>query len=233
MNELELSDEERKTLCQLSHAQIKEPEGKLGLEYLENRGISKRTIVEWELGYCPPDAPLYHYQNKIVIPYKDVYGKTIAVATRKLTNDKPVWWNESFNKGYHLFGLHQARKEIYKKNLAILVEGYFDVISLHQHGIKMAVGSCSGASQFEQWCLLSRYCDRIVLMFDRDENRSGQKGIKKAFDDFKGNPMKIYPCYLPMGTDPDEFVRKNGKKDMIARIRKAVEEKKQRKGLFY
>ena len=233
MNELELTDDEREKISSLAHAQIKEPEGRVGLKYLINRGISKQSIIDWELGYCPPEAPLYRYSNKIVIPYRDVYGEKIALATRKLKNEKPVWWNESFDKGYHLFGLNKAKKEIYKKNLAILVEGYFDVISLHQYGIKIAVGSCSGASQFEQWSLLSRYCDRVVVMFDRDENMSGQKGIKKAFQDFKGNPIRIYPCYLPMKTDPDEFVRKNGKKKMIALVKKAVQKKKDMGGSFY
>lgn len=231
-----LAPDIRESLVENAKLQIFEKNSSRGLDYLSNRLISKGSISEWNLGYCPTFVNDFIFNDRIIIPYYDQYGKMIAVAARKIENEKPYWWNEKFNKGSYLFGMHKAKRNILYNNLAIIVEGQFDVISLHQHGIKMAVGICGSFLNEHTINLLSRYCNRVMLAMDRDTNQAGQKAAKKTFDLLKGRNFHIYTWYLSDGEDPDSYVRKHGGKkcrDQISNILKKYKFKNRKFGQVY
>jgi len=223
MSLTKLTEDVRETLVTNAHHQLFEDDGINGLKYLRDRNINEETIKDWKLGYCPDFVRDLIFNDKIIIPYYDQYGKLLAVSARKITEEKPYWWNESFEKGEHLFGLHLAKKQIFEKNLAVIVEGQFDAISLHQSGIKIAVGLCGSAFTKKQLIVLSRYCNRIVIASDSDENKAGQITGQKIFDFLKNRNFHIYRWFFPNGYDPDLYVRRFGKDKCLDDLKKIIE----------
>jgi DNA primase len=218
-----LSTDMRQYITDIAHEEILNPnEGSRGFDYLKNRGIDKQTIIDWKLGYCPDHVKDLTFNDRILVPYHDPYGELLAVSVRKIEDDKPVWWNESFDKGKYLFGLDKAKRSIFDHNLAIIVEGQFDVISMHNHGLDMTVGLCGSSLDENQLTLLSRYCNRIILAFDVDENQTGQKASKKTFEFLKFRNLYIYKWIFPKGMDPDEYVRAYGAKKCKSDIRHII-----------
>lgn len=218
-----LTEKVRKSLVNNAHLQLQNDDGKRGLAYLKNRGVNISSIKKWKLGYCPTFVKDLIFNDRIVVPYFDQYGDIIAVSARKIDEEKPVWWNEKFPKKNYLFGLDKAKKEIFKNNLAILVEGQFDVISFHQNGLKMTVGICGSSFDEKQLTLLSRYCNRLIIAFDVDANEAGQKASKKAFDMLKGMNIYIYRWFFPKGVDPDLYIRLHGKDHCVEEIKSILE----------
>lgn len=218
MSQSVLAPDIREVLVSNAYLQLFESDGVRGLDYLSNRLISKDSIDEWKLGYCPTFVNDFIFNDRIVIPYHDHHGKLIAVAARKIENEKPYWWNEKFEKGKYLFGLHKTKRSIFYNNLAIIVEGQFDVISLYQHGIKIAVGLCGSSLNQDRINLLSRYCNRVVLALDQDANQAGQEATAKVFEMLKGKNFHIYRWYLSSGEDPDSYVRKHGGEKCMKQI---------------
>jgi len=224
MNLSVISDSVRDSLVSNAHLQLMETEdGKRGMEYLVNRGVNRDSIKEWSIGYCPSFVKDLIFNDRIIVPYADQYGHIMAVSARKVEGEKPVWWNEKFSKKNYLFGLDKAKESIYKNNLAIVVEGQFDVVSFHQRGIKMAVGVCGSSFDEKQLTLLSRYCNRIMIAFDVDKNKAGQRASKKAFDMLKGMNIYLYRWFLKQGVDPDLHIRTNGKESCVKEIKKILD----------
>jgi len=221
----ELTPEVRNFLVDQGHKQIFIDGGRKGLKYLHGRGVSTASIKKWKLGFCPDVVNDFMFKNRVVVPYYNAYDDLIAVSVRKIVDEKPTWWNEKFTKSDHFFGLNHAKKSIFKNNLAIIVEGQFDVISCHQRGLDMTVGLCGSALSEHQITLLSRYCNRIVLAFDVDDNanQSGQKASEKTFEALKNRNMYIYRWFLPKGYDPDEYVRKVGGKLCKKQIKQVLD----------
>jgi len=212
----------REYISSLAHEEIFNPDESRGLKYLRERDIDEKTIRDWKLGYCPSHVRDLIFNDRITIPYRDQYGKQIAIAVRKVEGEKPVWWNESFEKGKYLFGLDKAKKSIYKNNLAIVVEGQFDVISLHKNGIDAAVGVCGADFNLHRLSMLSRYCNRVILAFDSDDNRAGQTSSDKTFKLLKDRNMHVFKWFFPKGKDPDLYVREKGGEICRQQIRKIV-----------
>jgi DNA primase len=111
-----------------------------------------------------------------------------------------------FDKSSNLFGLNIAKKS--KSKTFIMVEGYMDVITLHQHGIDTAVASLGTAFTEGQAKLLKRYAEEVVLCYDGDE--AGKKAANKAVDILSANDIKTKVISLSGAKDPDEFCKKNG-----------------------
>ena len=112
----------------------------------------------------------------LIMPIKDVYGKCVAIAGRtRLSDEKrkemgglPKYYNSPYKKSNHLFGLHLAKQSIIKSGVAYVVEGYYDVMTPHQHGLTNTVAICGSSMNTRQIILLSRYTDNIVLLFDNE-----------------------------------------------------------------
>lgn len=146
----------------------------------------------------------------------------MALSTRSLQipkGGKSHFWHESFDKSLYLYGLCYARDKILMSRKAIIVEGEFDVATLHSNDFKMTIGVCGSSFSLIQAGLLSRYCSEVFVVFDGDD--SGKKSIKRVMELVKKNRlesnldecgMNYVPVYLPDGVDPDSYVLRKGSK---------------------
>lgn len=152
--------------------------------------------------------------HNLIMPYRDVYGEIIAIVGRTILNDDqrkeeniPKYKNTSFQKGNHLFGLYESKEEIIKNNLAFVVEGQFDCITAHDKGLLNVVALGSSNMTFEQFSLLSRYTNNIILLLDNDEaGKIGADKIIKLYSKYSN----IKKALLPGGyKDIDEYLSDN------------------------
>jgi DNA primase len=152
--------------------------------------------------------------NRIVIPVHDVNGRLVTLAGREVPGSgketaKYLNGRESllYSKSKVLYGLYQAvnSKAIDAAGFAYMVEGYFDVISLHEAEVQNALAPCGTAITMEQASFLKRYTSHIVLMQDAD--KAGVKSMLKAIDLFLSLDFKVEVVELPAKMDPDEYVR--------------------------
>lgn len=171
--------------------------------YLNGRGISKETKVAFGLGYVEGRS------KAVSIPFFDTYGEVSGFSFRMLDPEaKPKYINSSedaaFKKGEMLYGMDKARKEI--DDSVYVVEGYFDVMSLHQRGIKCAVGYCSSSITTEQALLLSKYItDKTKIYLIPDNDSTGQDTIKKNVETIKSSAPKNQVRILPVPDDCKDF----------------------------
>jgi DNA primase len=163
--------------------------------------------------------------GRLIFPIFSPNGRVVAFAGRVLDpNDKGAKYINSpesliYIKGRILYGLSFAKDEIRRIDKAILVEGYMDLISLYQAGIRNVVAVSGTALTDEQVQLLSRYTKNVVLLFDADT--AGIKASMRSIEILLKKDFEIKIVSLPSGEDPDSFVNKYGKEDFEEMIRKA------------
>nr|WP_199301135.1 DNA primase [Trichocoleus sp. FACHB-90] len=158
------------------------------------------------------------FRDRLMIPIHDSQGRVIAFGGRTLGDEQPKYLNspetELFNKGKILFALDKAREAIGKQDRAVVVEGYFDAIALHSHGIENVVASLGTALGLDQVKQLLRYTEskQIVLNFDADA--AGTKAAQRAIGEIANlayqGQVNLRVLNLPDGKDADEFVLKGG-----------------------
>lgn len=150
------------------------------------------------------------FRNRVMVPIIDARGNVVAFGGRVLDDSKPKYINTSdtlvYKKSLGVFGLNFAKNTTEKK--LILVEGYMDAITLHQHGFSNTIACLGTALTSEMAHLLSRYADEVILCYDADE--AGQKATARAIEIFKSIGMKLKVIRLQGGKDPDEIIRKFG-----------------------
>ena len=160
------------------------------------------------------------YRNRLMIPICDIRGKVIAFGGRVLDDSKPKYINSPenvvYSKGRHLFGLNVAKKSDVKKIL--IVEGYMDVISLHQRGVKNVVASLGTAMTQQQGWLLRKSSEQIILSFDSDE--AGLSAKMRALDILQNMGCDIRILQMEGAKDPDEYVTKYGPE----RLKKCIDD---------
>jgi DNA primase len=146
------------------------------------------------------------FRDRLTIPLKDHRGKTVGFAGRVVSEGEPKYLNSKdspiFKKSLILFNLSQVLKSSSKK--VYLVEGYFDVISLHQAGLP-AVCSCGSSISSEQIKMLEQFFDTVVFVFDGDN--AGRKATFKAVLETANSRFSSKFILLPDGVDPDTFIR--------------------------
>lgn len=150
------------------------------------------------------------------MPIYDPYNSLVALTTRDV--EKGLHLHESFDKNNYVYGLNIAKEHIRRNDKCILVEGQFDTMCLHSHGLGMTVGALGTSFSIVQCMQLSRYCSEMYIIFDPDE--SGEKSVKRAMEMHKKYSLYKYkiqfiPVYLPEGNDPDDFVVKYGVKELF------------------
>ena len=156
-------------------------------------------------------------RGRVIIPISDISNKAVAFGGRILVNDEnqPKYLNtpetEIFSKGKLLFGLNKSSRAILSANTAIVVEGYMDAISLYGAGVENVVASLGTAFTEEQAKLLARYARKIIFCYDSDE--AGQRATVRALPIMRNTGAEVFILIIPDGKDPDEFIRKHGKKD--------------------
>ncbi len=153
------------------------------------------------------------FRNRLMFPIFNTTGQVLAFGGRSLGEQDPKYMNspESFlyHKGSVLYGLHKAQGAIRERNSVIIVEGYFDLLSLHQHGIRNAVAVLGTALTTEQIDILRRHTRNLVLVFDGDA--AGKKASFRNLPDLLNRDIPARVVYLPADEDPDSFLQKRGK----------------------
>ncbi len=154
------------------------------------------------------------YRGRLIFPIFSHVGKVLGFGGRimKATSDQPKYINSPETKVYSksrvLYGLYQGKQAVRRREEVILVEGYTDVISLHQAGVENVVASSGTALTEEQVKALGRYARRVVLLYDADA--AGAGAALRGIDRVLAQGLSVYAVALPAGEDPDSFVREQG-----------------------
>ena len=156
---------------------------------------------------------LDRFNGRVIFPWLNVSGKVIAFGGRLLASrtkgisqkyvNSPG--SEIYQKDHALYGIYQAKKAIAKFDLVYMVEGYTDVVSMHQCGIENVVANSGTALSVFQIKLLRRFTSNIVLLYDGDE--AGQHAALRGTDMLLSEGMNVKVLLLPDGKDPDELAR--------------------------
>jgi len=182
--------------------------------------LLKAGMLDWGLSaglvQKRPQAEGYYdvFRGRLIVPIRSPEGRTIAFGGRLLEGEAgPKYLNSResalYNKSETLYGMDQARDEIRRKRCAILVEGYFDCIALHQAGIRNAVALCSTALTAGHLALLARgEAKELILFLDGDE--AGRKGIERVGAVLLSSGASARVALLPDNQDPDSFVQSEG-----------------------
>ena len=164
------------------------------------------------------------FRGRIMFPLKDAQGRIIGFAGRTLKEeDGPKYLNSPetllYKKGSTLFGLDGAREAIRRRDSALIVEGYFDQIRAHQHGIKNTVAACGTALTPAQGQLLRHLTSNVTLVFDADP--AGQAAAEKGFEVLLELGINVKVAVLPEGQDPDSFILDQGAEAFLRHIETA------------
>ncbi len=191
---------------------------------LVKQGFQEREILESGLVNKNENGKyIDRYRNRLMFPICDVRGRVIAFGGRVLDDSKPKYINSPenvvYSKGRHLFGLNVAKKGNIKKRL-LIVEGYMDVISLHQRGISNVVAPLGTALTQQQGYLLRNNSEQIVLSFDSDE--AGQAAKVRAMEILQNMGCDIRVLQMEGAKDPDEYIIKFGKARFDNLVEKAI-----------
>lgn len=191
---------------------------------LKKLGFDEKTIIDAGIAGRRNDGSLYdRFAGRVIFTIRDFLGRVVGFGGRDISGRDNVAkyvnspQNKIYDKSKILYGLFEARNEIRNLDRAIIVEGYIDVISLHQAGVKNVVASSGTALTSQQLDLLGRYSKNLYLVFDADE--AGQKATFRAIELglSKGFDLKIVS--LPDGEDPDSLINQHGKPLFEARLR--------------
>lgn len=175
----------------------------------EEKGY-KREIMEKAGLILASDNKTYdRFRGRVIFPIHNVAGKVIAFGARTLRKDKkqPKYINSPETEVYHksniVYGIHQARQAIRNADKCYLVEGYTDVISMHQSGVENVVASSGTSLTKEQIQLISRYTKNITVLYDGDS--AGIKASFRGIDLILEHDLDVQAVVFPEGEDPDSF----------------------------
>lgn len=163
------------------------------------------------------------FRNRIIFPISDIKERVLGFGARVLDNALPKYVNSPetfiYTKGRNLYGLNLSKDSIREKDYAVIVEGYLDFIIPFQAGLKNIVASLGTALTPEQARLLKRYTHNIVMVYDGDT--AGEIAALRSLDIFIEEGMTVKVVSLPVGYDPDSFVREKGIESLNEKIEKA------------
>lgn len=227
--------------CVWYQEQLQRSTGEGARTYLNNRQVTQASIDQFRLGFAPnqgliaylkdkkfsqgdiasaglslkaDDGHFYdRFRNRLIFPITNARGQVIAFGGRILEKGEPKYLNSPetpvFQKRYVLYGLQQARR--YLRNKAIIVEGYMDVIRLHQEGIPFAVAPLGTSLGIEHLQQIWRHAPCPIIAFDGDS--AGEKAafstIEKSLPLLSANQTLKF-LFLPSGEDPDSYVKSYG-----------------------
>lgn len=164
-----------------------------------------------------------NYRDRIIFPIHNPIGKVIGFGARLIKkNDKAPKYintpeNELYVKSKILYGIHFARHAIDKQNECLLVEGYTDVISLHQAGVHNVVASGGTALTPDQLRLIKKYTNNLTIVYDGDA--AGVKAALRGLDLALEEGLAVQLVLIPDGEDPDSYVRKVGKDEFAGFVK--------------
>lgn len=183
-------------------------------KHFKSKGVSEKILVE--LGLLSEKDGRYYdkFRDRVIFPIINTSGKVIGFGGRALSNEvMPKYLNSPENKVFqkknNLYALNITRQDIGKEGHGIIVEGYMDVISLYQSGVRNVAASLGTALTENQAKLINRYTKNIVLSYDADV--AGQKAALRGIDVLRQENCKVKVLHVTDGKDPDEYIKKNGK----------------------
>ncbi|MGB3775402.1 MAG: DNA primase [Leeuwenhoekiella sp.] len=180
------------------------------LEFLEKTGL---TIVKDDASSSATTKQFDRFKGRVMFPIQSLSGRTLGFGGRILTNEKKAakYLNSPESDIYHkskvLYGIYYAKQSIAKEDNCYLVEGYTDVIQMHQLGIENVVSSSGTALSPEQIRLINRLTPNIMVLFDGDA--AGQRASLRGIDLILEQGMNVKVCSFPEGEDPDSFSKNN------------------------
>jgi DNA primase len=178
----------------------------------KRRQISEELLEQAGLLIRTPRGLVDRFRQRLIFPIPDSRGRVVGFGGRSLAGQEPKYLNSPetpvYSKGRQLFGLVQAKDAILKAKVAVVVEGYFDCIFLWQAGLQHVVSPLGTAFTPEQARVLRRYTDRVCLAFDADA--AGEMAALRGIDILVEAGVHVHVVELPVGVDPDEFVRSYG-----------------------
>jgi DNA primase len=183
-------------------------------DHIEGSGLSLKLAEQAGLVIAGKEGGFYdRFRGRLIFPIENITGEIVAFGGRILEKGEPKYLNSPespiYIKGKNLYGLNKAKEEIRKKGFALIVEGYFDLISLWNAGIGNVVATLGTALTREHLELLRRYTLEVVALFDPDE--AGKKALDRSLELFLSMRMRARALILPEGCDPDDYVKKYGK----------------------
>jgi DNA primase len=204
-------------------------------QYLVGFGCQEEELVNVGLVIKKELAGSYdRFRNRLMFPIRDVKGEILGFGARTLDDSLPKYLNSPqttlFDKGEVLYGIDRAKEAIRRENLAIVVEGYMDVIAAHQHGFEDVVASMGTSLTERQVGILKKLTKNLILALDADSagEMATLRGVEVAANVFDRRTVPVFTSQgrvkyentldaevkvlvLPQGEDPDELIRKNPK----------------------
>ncbi|HTL69673.1 MAG TPA: DNA primase [Candidatus Eisenbacteria bacterium] len=176
---------------------------KIGEAALEKAGL---LLTRKDGGYYD------RFRNRVIFPILDAKGVCVAFGGRVMDDSVPKYLNspetDLYVKGRHLYGLYQARKAIRESDLAIVVEGYMDLIACHQAGVENVVASLGTALTADQVRLIKRNTRNVIMLYDAD--KAGEAATLRGLELFLEEGMEVRVVRLSPGHDPDSFIKDRG-----------------------
>lgn len=193
--------------------------------YLRKKGINDVLLEEAGLISVNKEKGRKYdrFRNRVMFPVFDYQGKVIGFGGRVLDDSKPKYLNSPetlvFQKGTNLYGLNFALNHNMNERYFVIVEGYMDLISLHQYGITNVVASLGTALTINQARLLKRYADKVIISYDAD--MAGQMATLRGLEILRTAGFDVRVLSIPQGKDPDEYVRSNGRDAFLKLVNSA------------
>jgi len=191
--------------------------------YLREKGFEEEHILKSGLVLRSKTGTFYdRFRGRIMFPIFDIRGNVIAFGGRVMDSTKPKYMNSPetviYNKSRNLYALNFAKNSGEKR--LIIVEGYMDVISLHQSGIINTVASLGTALTESQGRTLKKYAEEVIISYDADA--AGQSATMRGLDLLSDIGCHVKVLIIPDGKDPDEFIRKNGVEEFKKLVDRSV-----------
>ncbi len=164
------------------------------------------------------------FRNRIILPIHDISNQIVGFGGRVLDDSLPKYLNSPetllYNKRRSLYGLNLAKKELRETGRVYIVEGYFDLIALWQHGIKNVVATLGTSLTKEHVQLLKGLATEMILLFDSDT--AGEKAARRGLDLFMKEEVVAKVMVLPDGYDPDSFIFEKGLENFYKQSKKSI-----------
>ena len=195
------------------------------VHHLQEKKVSLE--MAWELGLIFPKKKEGWYdafRGRILFPIFDLHQRIVGFGGGVIREGQPKYLNSPessiYHKGEVLYGLQVAKRYATEKDCVIIVEGYFDLLTLHQYGLKHSVATLGTALTTQHIRTLKRYTKNLITLFDADQ--AGVQATLRSLPLFLGEEVVGKTIALPKGEDPDGFLRKGNLEDFGKRVERAL-----------
>jgi len=186
------------------------------------KGFSIDYLIETGLVISNENNHIDRFRGRIMFPIKSISGRVIGFGGRIIDSNKKIAKyinspeSKIYNKSKTLYGIYESKQFIVKNDVCFLVEGYMDVVQLHEHGIKNVLATTGTSLTKDQIILIKRLTSNIIILFDGDQ--AGLSASMRSIDMILEEGLNVKICQFPDGEDPDSFVKKYKHDKMIEYI---------------